>query len=372
MGTKIKTRIIFSGGGTGGHIYPALAIKEKLEQSLDFEAGYLGVIGGLEEKIVGREKSITFMGVKAQGMPRRLSLKWLTFPFANLAGIYAAYKHLKKFKPHLVVTTGGFVAFPVLAVAKMLKIPYVIHEQNAAMGVTNRLFVKNAKKVLLTYGSAASSDGKKILVTGNPVRDSFFKETKDINESFAKKNGEFVIVAVGGSRGALSLNKACIELANNWLPKNPNVKLIHISGDRDFEMVKEAVKKVPENYVLLPYYHEMKEIFDAADLLISRAGATILAEISVCKKPAILIPYPFATDNHQEKNARTLEELNAAKVLLDKDLNYESLVSLLEELNNKDKLEKMAKAMEKSRPHNVEDKIAKEILALLTKKETNS
>lgn len=359
-------KIIFSGGGTGGHIYPALAIKEILKTKYKFDAGYIGVLGGMEEKIVSREEDIKFMGVKAQGMPRNISLKWFTFPFVNLAGIYSAYKHLIDFKPDLVITTGGFVAFPVLAAAKILGIPVVMHEQNAAMGVTNRLFVSSAKKVFLTYASAAKTDEDKIIITGNPVRNAFLNQSSaDSPNLFEKKENEFVIAAVGGSRGALSLNKVCIELASKWLSANNNIKLIHISGERDYEMVKNAVKNPPENYILLPYHHKMKEIFDAADLLISRSGATILAEISVCRKPVILIPYPHATDNHQEKNARVLEELNAAKVLLDKDLSYERLTSLLSELQDKKILNLMAKAMEKSRPNNVEEKILKQIGSLI-------
>ena len=353
-------RIIFSGGGTGGHIYPALAIREILMKKFNFESGYVGVIGGMEEKIVSRINDIQFMGVRAQGMPRSLSLKLLSFPFVNFMGVIDAFKHLKKFKPELVIATGGFVSFPILAAAKMLGIPYVIHEQNAAMGVTNRMFAKNAAKVMLTYESAAKTDDKRIILTGNPVRSAFLEQSSS-GSRFKKNEGEFILLAVGGSRGALSINKACIELANKWLPEHPDVKLIHISGERDYEMVTKAVTNQPANYTLLPYLHEMKEAFDVADLLISRAGATILSEIAVCKKPAILIPYPYATDNHQEKNARTLEKLGAAKVLLDKELNLDSLVKLVSEVREKDNLVKMSEAMGKSRPEDVEGRILKQI-----------
>lgn len=361
-------KIILSGGGTGGHIYPALAIKETIEaEKTNTEFGYIGVTGGMEDKIVSKEPNIKFMGVSAQGMPRKLSLQWFSFPFVNLKGVFSAFRYLKKFKPDLVVTTGGFVAFPVLAASKILGIPVVMHEQNAAMGVTNKFFINSAKKVLLTYDSAAKADGKRIVVTGNPVRKTFFyKNDDEINNSFIDRNYEYTIAVVGGSRGALSLNKACIELSKNWLPKNKNIRLLHISGERDYEMVKEATKEHSENYVLLKYCHNMKDIFDASDLLISRAGATILAEISVCRKPAILVPFPYATDNHQEKNARVLEELNAAKVLLDKDMNYESLTSLLKELLNKDILSKMSDSMKGSRPDNVELKIYNEIMATMS------
>jgi len=353
-------KIVFSGGGTGGHIYPALAIKEILQQKHTFSSGYLGVSGGMEESIVSRETDIKFFGVRAQGMPRSISLKWLSFPLVNLAGISDAVSHLKNFVPDLIVTTGGFVAFPALAAARLLGIPAVIHEQNAAMGVTNRLFSGWAKKVLLTYASAAPEDGNRVVVTGNPVRSAFLKNTA-VSQRFAKKPGEFVILSVGGSRGALSINRACIELIKNWLVNQPQVRLIHISGERDFEMVKKEIGELPANYQLLPYLHEMKEAFDAADLLISRAGATILSEIAVCRKPAILVPFPFATDNHQEKNARVLEEMGAARLLLDRDLDGTSLIKHISELRAGDTLNRMAAASAKSRPNDVEDRILQQI-----------
>ncbi len=358
-------RIIFSGGGTGGHIYPALAIREILLKKYNFESGYVGVIGGMEEKIVSRVEGIKFMGVRAQGMPRTITPKWFTFPFTNFMGIVDAWRHLKNFKPDLVIATGGFVSFPILMASKILGIPFVIHEQNAAMGVTNRIFAKKASKVLLTYESAAKIDDKKIILTGNPVRSAFLEQKPSLDSKFKKNAGEFILLAVGGSRGALSINKACIELANKWLPQHSEIRLIHISGERDFEFVNKSISNPPSNYQLLPYLHEMKEAFDVADLLISRAGATILSEIAVCRKPAILIPYPYATDNHQEKNARALEKLGAAKVLLDKDLNMENLVNIIDEIKKDDNLIKMSEAMGKSRPDDVENRILKQIEEVL-------
>lgn len=357
-------KIIFSGGGTGGHIYPALAIREILARHLSFDSGYVGVTGGMEDKIVSREQNIRFMGVRAQGMPRTLSSDWLTFPFRNLAGIYDAWRHLRNFRPDLVVATGGFVAFPVLAAARMQGIRAVIHEQNAAMGVTNRLFASSAARVLLTYASAAVEDGRRVVLTGNPVRSAFLSSAV-AEGRFKRKENEFVVLAVGGSRGALSLNRACIDLVQNWLPANPGVRLIHISGERDCEMVKSAITNAPENYTLLPYLHEMREAFDVADLLVSRAGATILSEIAVCRKPALLVPFPFATDNHQEKNARALEKLGAAKLLLDRDLNGQTLAEALTRLNDAGTLKQMAEAMAGSRPADVEQRIFTQISQVL-------
>jgi UDP-N-acetylglucosamine--N-acetylmuramyl-(pentapeptide) pyrophosphoryl-undecaprenol N-acetylglucosamine transferase len=355
---------MFSGGGTGGHIYPALAIREALlEKCKDkIETAYLGLNEGLESKIVARIEQMPFLGVRAQGMPRNLSLKWFSFPFVNLAGIKDAVNHMREFKPDCVITTGGFVAFPALMAARLLGIKVFIHEQNAAMGITNRLFSGIAEKVFLTYESAATIDNRRILLTGNPVRKKFFAKSKNQGR-FKKTENEFWIFAVGGSRGARSLNNACVDLCKTILLSRPEIKLLHISGERDYEMVKNQLPEMPENYILLPYLHDMKEAFDVADLVLSRAGATILSEIAVCARPAILVPFPYATDNHQEKNARVLENTGAAKVILDNELSGDKVIKLVDELIESKALPAMSEAMKKSRPDNVESAIVEQILA---------
>lgn len=357
-------KVLFSGGGTGGHIYPALAIREVLlERFPNLETAYAGQAEGMEARIVGRIEGIPFLPVRSQGMPRSLTAKWLTFPFRNAAGFLDAMCKLREFKPDLVVTTGGYVAFPVLASARLLGVPFVIHEQNAAMGVVNRLFAGSAQRVLLTYAEAAASLSDRVVLTGNPVRRAFLRST-DGSSRFAKKEGEFWLLAVGGSGGAKTINDACIGLTRGWLKEHPDVHLVHIAGERDYERVKAEATCLP-NYEALPYLHEMKEAFDVADLLISRAGATILSEIAVCGKPAILVPFPFATDNHQEKNARALERQQAAKVILDADLKAASLAAEIEIMSAPELREKMAAAMRLSRPADVEKRILAELESLL-------
>lgn len=357
-------KVIFSGGGTGGHIYPALAIREVLlERFPDLETAYAGQSEGMEGRIVGRIEGLPFFPVRSQGMPRTLSAKWLSFPFRNAAGFGDALWRTREFRPDLVVTTGGYVAFPVLAIARLLGVPFVIHEQNAAMGVVNRIFAGSARRVLLTYAEAVSALSDRVVLTGNPVRRAFLRNAGK-SSRFAKKDGEFWLLAVGGSGGAKTLNDACIGLTREWLKKHPDIHLVHIAGERDYERVKAEAAPLP-NYELLPYLHEMKEAFDVADLLISRAGATILSEIAVCGKPAILVPFPFATDNHQEKNARALERQQAAKVILDKDLKSASLAAEIDSMSAPALREKMASAMRASRPADVEKRILDEIEPLL-------
>ncbi len=357
-------KVLFSGGGTGGHIYPALAIRELLlERFPDLETAYAGQTEGMEGRIVGRIDGLPFFPVRSQGMPRSLSAKWLTFPFRNAAGFWDALARMREFRPDLVVTTGGYVAFPVLACARLLGVPFVIHEQNAAMGVVNRIFAGSARRVLLTYAEAVESLSERVVLTGNPVRRAFLRQAGGVTR-FPKKSGEFWLLAVGGSGGAKTINDVCIGLTHQWLKERPDIHLVHIAGERDHERVKAGAAALP-NYTLLPYLHEMKEAFDVADLLISRAGATILAEIAVCGKPAILVPFPFATDNHQEKNARALERQQAAKVILDRDLKPASLAAEIERMSALEVRNAMAAAMRASRPADVENRILAEIEPLL-------
>ena len=377
-------KVFFCGGGTGGHIYPALAIREILlhEFPNEIQTAFIGLSDGMEATIVKRIPDLPFLTIRAQGMPREISWKWLTFPGRNLLGLFDALRHLRKGRPDLVVTTGGYVSFPVLLAAKILGISYVIHEQNAAMGVTNRIFAGGAKKILLTFPEAGigmknfplnapesnsesekDSSERRIVVTGNPVRQEFLKKSPPENR-FGKKSGEFWILSVGGSRGATSLNRTCLEFSKTWIKNNPDWHLLQISGERDFEKMKTGIGDNPR-HIVLPYLHEMREGFDVADILLSRSGATILAEIACCRKPAILVPFPFATDNHQERNARVLENQGAAKVILDRDLTVDVLGETLKTLIENHSLEKMAEKMALSRPPDVENRIFSALRTIL-------
>jgi len=350
-------RVLFAGGGTGGHIYPALAIRETLIEKLgnNLVTAYAGQLDGMEAGIVGRIDGLPFLPIRAQGMPRTLSMKWLSFPFRNILGFWDAMGQIKAFSPDLVIATGGYVAFPTLMAARWRGCPFVIHEQNAAIGVTNRLFTGSAAKILLTYGETFQKPDSRVVVTGNPVRKAFLSPSA-ASGRFNKKDGESWILVVGGSRGARSLNESVIDLGKSWLPSHPKMNVLHVAGERDYAMVKERVGENPRHQVV-PYLHDIREAFDLADLLVSRAGATILAEIAVCGKPAILVPFPHATDNHQEKNAKTLAARGAAMLLLDSDLNKKSLAVCIEGILAPETLKKMGEAMRGSRPPNVEESI---------------
>ncbi|RCK80121.1 MAG: UDP-N-acetylglucosamine--N-acetylmuramyl-(pentapeptide) pyrophosphoryl-undecaprenol N-acetylglucosamine transferase [Candidatus Ozemobacter sibiricus] len=358
-------KVLLAGGGTGGHIYPALAIREILREHLPgaVETAYMGQPDGMEAAIVRREADLPFLPVRAQGLPRTLSTRWLTFPWRNAQGLWDAVTHTRAYRPDLVIATGGFVAFPALLAARLLGIPYAIHEQNAAIGVTNRLFAGAAARVLLTYREAYAGEPPRVVVTGNPVRRAFLVPAAGPGR-FRRAPGEFWVLIVGGSRGARSLNEAAVGLPAAWWQAHPTIRLLHITGERDYADIEQRVSR-PDRHQVLPYLHEMREAFDLADLVVSRAGATILAELAVCGKPAILVPYPHATDNHQEKNARTLAERGAARLVLDRELSPDLLGAAIVEAMTSGDLPAMGRAMAASRPPDVERLIWEALQPLL-------
>jgi len=349
-----------TGGGTGGHIYPALAIADLVTELRPggIRLGYAGQPDGMEAELVGRRRDITFLPVRAAGMPRRLFGAWPRFVWRNTLGFYDAWHHIERFAPDLVVATGGFVTSPTLMVAKLRGIPYVMHEQNAVLGLTNRMFAGSAACVFLTYPLRHTLPSRTELV-GNPVRAEFRTAFAGPNR-FRCAADEFIVLVVGGSRGAQSLNRAVTGLGA-WLAQRPQVRLLHITGTRDFAAVNEA-RLHEKQHIVLPFLHEMREAFAAADLLVSRSGATVLAEIGATGRPAILVPYPHATDNHQEKNARALVEMGAAEMVLDHELTPERLGQAIDALlADPARRTAMAEASARSRPADVETRI-REIL----------
>lgn len=287
-----------------------------------------------------------------EGLARKISLKTLKTGFKLLQGVWQARKIIKEFQPDLVVGTGGYVCGPVVAVAAWQGIPTLIHEQNAFPGITNRMLAKWVKKVAITYSESAKYfPEEKTVLTGNPVRPevALAKREKALTK-FGLDPRKKTVLIFGGSRGARSINKALVEARAN-LQKENNLQIIHVSGKEDFVWVsgQKSMEEVKlGNVILKPYLYNMPEALAAADLVVCRAGATTLAEITVRGLPSILIPYPYATDNHQEYNARSLEKAKAALVILDKNLNGQIITKhLLELINNEDRLEIMSQESKK-------------------------
>lgn len=327
-------RVLFTGGGTGGHIYPALAIAKCLKlKNPEHEVLFVGTKKGLEHDIVPKE-GFAFQTITVEGMPRRLSWKMVRTLGKLFKGLMQARGIIADFKPDVVVATGGYVSGPVALLAAWHKIPVVIHEQNAFPGVTNRILGRWVTRIALTYPETRRYfPAEKCIVAGNPVRPEVLAASraegiKKLNLSPQKKT----VLVFGGSRGAHSLNQAIINMSDLIRQQN-DLQVIHVTGANDFAWASGQDKGIQEvkkgNLILKPYLYDMPSALAAADLVVCRSGATTLAELTARGIPAILIPYPYATDNHQEYNARTLEKAGAALVLLDKDLQDEALAESL-------------------------------------------
>lgn len=351
-------KVLIAGGGTGGHIYPAVTIgKALLEKGA--ELLFVGTQRGLEKQIVPREGfPIEFISVDY--FPRRLSLRLFRSILTAGKGVREAWKLVKRFAPDACVGTGGYVAGPVVLAAALLGVPTVIQEQNALPGLTNRLLVHFVDKVALGYEAAAGGFGRrdKLVFTGNPIRPEIAEMTR---ERGAARLGldprKRLVLVTGASQGARSINRAIIESFHEF--RRLDAYLLVATGAASFDSVVAELEKGGAagrsaldgsarafgNVIVAPYLYDMPAALAAADLAVGRAGALSIAEMTARGLPAILIPYPYAAENHQEKNARVLEEAGAARVILDRELDGRRLFQEIAELlSSRERLEAMARA----------------------------
>ncbi|KQL39525.1 MULTISPECIES: undecaprenyldiphospho-muramoylpentapeptide beta-N-acetylglucosaminyltransferase [Bacillaceae] len=340
-------KILVSGGGTGGHIYPALAlIKELKKQDSNVECLYVGTENGLEKGIVSKA-NIPFKSIVITGFKRSISLENFKTVYRFLKGVSDSKKIIREFKPDVVVGTGGYVCGPVVYAAAKLGIPTVIHEQNSIPGLTNKFLNRYVTKVAICFEEVAEYFNKeKVVFTGNPRASEVLGESNPaVLESLGLKSGKRTVLIVGGSRGARPIHQAFLKSVNQLGEKD--YQMIYVTGEVHYDSVIEEINKVgnPENVVVKPFLHNMPEVLREVDLVVSRAGATTLAELTALGKPSILIPSPYVTNNHQEVNARSLEKNGAAIVILEKNFNSEYLVTEIEKvLLNPIKLEEMKNA----------------------------
>lgn len=343
-------KIIVSGGGTGGHIYPALTIADEIKKIIpSAEIIYVGTAVGLESNIVPHY-GYDMRYIEVAGFKRSLSFDTLRSIYLLHKGLKQAKELLEIEKPDLVIGTGGYVCGPVVYQAAKLGIPTCIQEQNAMPGVTNKLLARMVDKVFLGYeaGRKYFHDKGQIVYSGNPIRGEILGQDRATcyEELWLNPNIKTILV-FGGSRGARSINKAMVdvELA---LSGRTDVQVLHATGDANYaEHMKDLGAKggVQGNIHIVPYLHNMPVALTVADLAVCRAGAIGLAELAAKGLPAILIPFPFATANHQEFNARAVEAQGAAQVIIDKDLNSKDLLQAIDNLlQHPDKLAEMHQA----------------------------
>lgn len=318
--------MLIAAGGTGGHIYPGIAVaKEIMRRDAASAVRFVGTAKGLESRLVpdnGFELStIDSAGLKSVGLAGKIK-GLLVLPKSFLD----ARKLLKEFQPDAVVGAGGYVSGPVLLMASLMRIPTLVMDSNALPGFTNRQLARFVDKAALTFAEALPFFGKKGVVTGNPVRKEFF----DVKP---KQRGEKLNVLIfGGSQGARAINFALVEALKS-LPKE-KVSITHQTGELDFERVEQGYKNAGFAADVRRYINDMVAEFEKADLVVCRAGATTCAELAAAGKAAVMVPLPTAADDHQRKNAEALMKAGAAKMILQKDLTGESLTEEIKRLLN--------------------------------------
>lgn len=341
-------KIIFVGGGTAGHINPAIALAEYFKKTEpNCEILYVGAKGGMESRLVPEER-LKFEGITISGFSRKISFEGLKKNLITLKNIIVACKEskqiLKKFKPDICIGTGGYVCGPLLRTADKMGIPFIVHDSNSFPGLTTKLLAKKASKILLTNEKARKYLPKSlnnIEVTGTPVRGKINKISKEsAKQKLNIKNDAPVILSFGGSLGAKAINQVMAEfIIKN---KNKNFNFIHGFGKSGHSFLQQLAENSIDlknpRYIFREYIKNMDECLAAADLVICRAGATTLSELQLAEKPAILIPSPNVAENHQYHNALALAEEHAASLIEEKNLSQETLRSEIKKIleNNKE------------------------------------
>ncbi|OEF96073.1 undecaprenyldiphospho-muramoylpentapeptide beta-N-acetylglucosaminyltransferase [Desulfuribacillus alkaliarsenatis] len=359
-------RVLLTGGGTGGHIYPALALANHLKnQDPSTEFLYIGTENGLEADIVPKA-GYNMSSINVSGFKRKLSLHNFKVLYQFMTACLNTRKIIKQFKPDIAIGTGGYVAGPVIYTAEKMGIPTIIHEQNAVPGLTNKFLARIADTVAVTFPESDKlfNKAKKVVVTGNPrASEVAIADATKGREALKLSNSLPIVLVVGGSRGAKAINDSMEQLLidNNDLP----FQLIFVTGNIHFDRFNNM--KRSNNVHIVPFLYNMPDVLACTDLVIGRAGATFLAEITSLGIPAILIPSPYVTNNHQLHNAKALESVRAAVIIEEKNLHTIKLADeIMKLLNNTFAMEEYKASSKKLGLPNSAELLIKEI-KLLTK-----
>ncbi|MDD2628137.1 MAG: undecaprenyldiphospho-muramoylpentapeptide beta-N-acetylglucosaminyltransferase [Clostridia bacterium] len=365
-------RAIIACAGTGGHINPGIAIAKIIEkEEKNSEILFIGTKTGIENELV-KKAGYRIEHTKTGKFYRSLTLKNIKSIIDIFAGIKESKEIIKKFKAEIVIGTGGYICMPVMLAARSLKIPYVLHESNAYPGIAVKFLTKKASKVLVGFEDTKKRLKRKenIIYTGSPAK---FNEA-DIDKMDKKKciedlgilefsKDRKIIFVTGGSQGAKKFNETIIKIALE--KKSDEFFIVLATGMKNYDDVMNKIsdKKEAEQYIKIEkFVFEMDKMYKASDLLITRSGAMTITELSIAKRPAILIPFPYATENHQYYNAKALEDIGAAKIIIEDNLTEELLYKTINELiSDNNKLLEMGQNAGKLQKKNVEELIYKEI-----------
>jgi len=363
--------VIISGGGTGGHIFPAIAIANALKKKVpDVNILFIGAKGKMEmEKVPAAGYPIE--GLWISGLQRKLTMKNLAFPLKVISSMMKAGRIMKKFKPDVVIGVGGFASGPTLRVASNKGIPTLIQEQNSFPGITNKLLAKKVNKICVAYdGMEKFFPKEKIILTGNPIRREMIEIEGKQDEAFSffkLTPDKPVVLVVGGSQGALSINKSIHNHLTQF--SEQGVQLIWQTGKYYFHTAKEVAGAFQDNGVrIVEFIDRMDYAYAIANVIISRAGAIAISEICAVGKPTVFVPLPSAAEDHQTKNAQALVEKKAALLVKDQEANETLVDSVIQLIRNKEKQIELNHNLLKLARKDSDEKIANEILALINQK----
>lgn len=328
--------VVFAGGGTAGHVFPALAVADALVcQDPTIEPVFVGVAGRLEARLVPDAGYRLFV-VSAASLPRRFTTQWARVPLQVWRGISETSAVIKELAPVAGVTFGGYVSYPVNRALTRSNVPFVIHEQNSIFGITNKFSSRLAAKVAVSFPGSATQLRRRdtIVYTGNPVRQQLLDAPITDPAFQAAAYNQFGLEAdvptlfvFGGSQGATRINRAVLDAYPRWVGRT--LQILHATGDRDFAAISDAWEAVKQpdgpGVTVVPFIADMASAYAIADLVVGRAGATSMAEITACAIPAILVPYPHATADHQKYNAQALVRTGGAMMIADAQLTGVSL-----------------------------------------------
>jgi UDP-N-acetylglucosamine--N-acetylmuramyl-(pentapeptide) pyrophosphoryl-undecaprenol N-acetylglucosamine transferase len=369
-------RVVVAAAGTAGHINPAIAIANKIKKEQeDSKIIFIGTNRGLENDLVPRA-GYDLKRIEAYGLSKEISIQNFKKMCTTFMALGKAKQILKEFKPDVVIGTGGYICGPVATAAKMLKIPVVLHESNAFPGKAVKMLSKKADTILVSFEEAKERlpKAKNVVYTGTPVK--IIRKNYGVNEknkiinNMGLNEAKPIVLIFGGSQGAQKINEAVIQILAE--KQNKNYQIIWATGPKQYDVIKEELAKKQidieniENAKISPYIYNMEEIMNVSDVIVARSGAMTITEISNLGKPSILVPLPNVSGDHQLHNAKVLEDIGAAKIILNNELEANILNKSIEKIVlDKEYMDEMGKLALTKSVANVEDKIYKEILKLV-------
>ncbi|MGN1352322.1 MAG: undecaprenyldiphospho-muramoylpentapeptide beta-N-acetylglucosaminyltransferase [Clostridia bacterium] len=362
-------KVIIAAAGTAGHINPGIAIANKIKKEIpNSKIIFIGTIRGLENDLVPRA-GYELKTIEAYGIQKRINITNIKNFLKTIKGFSEAKEIIKEEKPDLVIGTGGYICGAVLTAAVKQNIPTMLHESNAYPGLAVRMLAKRTTTIMVGFKEAKEklTKAKRVVLTGTPTKISNTRIDKDkVKKDLGITNDLPIVLIFGGSQGAKAINDIVLQIIKNKL--NKNYQIIWAPGKNQYEIIKSELLKENidinnvKNAKIIPYIYNMQEMMAISDLIIARSGAMTITELSIMEKPAIFIPLPSRNANRQEDNARVLEKLNAARVILEEDLSCDKLEETIEQLIvDRKELEQMGKNGAEIAIDNAEDKIFEEI-----------